>query len=182
LGADVIYFNGRNRMEAEIPLFRSSHDALRFAYLFNAQQYAMTPMAKLMGGHGSGKGLVGVDGAAQAGMIRAEVERLPVIERSCIIARYSHDAKEKIPAQIALVEPVIIWIGGVQHRRMIEQLILRFYGKKVNLGSLADYFGVNPSTTTRKWQRVRDRLMDVQYRASILIDDRLTAVGCVEYD
>jgi hypothetical protein len=167
-------------MEAEIPLFRSSHDALRFAYLFNAQQYAMTPMAKLMGGRGSGKGLVGVDGAAQAGMILGRVSQLPKIERYVIVARYSL-GKEGVEAKMELILPVVASMPtGMVHRRMIDHLIQRYFGEKVLLGQLAGMFDVNPDTVTAKWRQVRDRLREIESRAQYLIADELARCGIVE--
>jgi len=48
----------------EAPLFRSGHEALRFAYAYNPQQYPMTLMARMMRGPGigSGRGLHGIEG------------------------------------------------------------------------------------------------------------------------
>lgn len=80
-------------------LFKNPHDALFFALRFSSQQYAQTPMAKQLrraaaeagGGAaiGSGKGLVALDGAAQAGLIMARVEKLSPLQRACIVARFS---------------------------------------------------------------------------------------------
>ena len=60
------------------PIFASAHAALVFAFNFCTEQYAPSVMAKLIRGGpvGSGKGLVGMDGAGQAGMILAEVQSL----------------------------------------------------------------------------------------------------------
>lgn len=53
-------------------------------------RYALSPMAKLMKtGIGAGKGLVALDGAAQAGIIRARVAQLPTLQAVCIVARYA---------------------------------------------------------------------------------------------
>src|SRR5574340_220522 len=78
-------------------LFPSTHNALRFAFEFNPEQYGEGTLAGLLkraAGIGSGKGLVGLDGAAQAGMILAEVWRLPALERHAIIARYGQRRTE----------------------------------------------------------------------------------------
>lgn len=72
------------------PLFKNAHDALVFAFNYSDEQYAKTPMSKVMTqGKGTGKGLSGNDGAAQAGMIRAEIRRLGQIGEAILTARYA---------------------------------------------------------------------------------------------
>lgn len=75
-------------MEVE-PLFLSAHEALIFAFNFADQQYAQSPMARLYRTPGSGRGLVGVDGAGEAGMIMAEVMRLDQLERDALCVRFT---------------------------------------------------------------------------------------------
>jgi hypothetical protein len=74
------------------PLFRSPHAALVFAYSFVAQPER--PLMNRMGQDYSppGKGLGGLDGAAQAGFIRAEVEQLGKLVEAIIIARFAPHA------------------------------------------------------------------------------------------
>lgn len=70
------------------PLFESAHGALVFAFNFSGQCYDRPMMNRLASpAIGSGKGLVGLDGAAQAGMIRAEVKTLGKLAESILIAR-----------------------------------------------------------------------------------------------
>ena len=72
------------------PLFRNAHDALRFAFNFSGQAYDRPMMNRIAApALGSGKGLVGLDGAAQAGMIRSEVQALGRLPEAVIIARIS---------------------------------------------------------------------------------------------
>jgi len=80
----------------ESPLFRSTHDALMFAFNFAGQQSPRTPMTSLFKtpGLGTGKGLSGLDGAAQAGFIIAEVCRLQDDQRNVIVARYDRSTHE----------------------------------------------------------------------------------------
>lgn len=60
------------------PMFKSAHAALVFALNYSMQQYDRPLINRIAAGHTkeSHKGLSGVDGAAQAGMIRAELARL----------------------------------------------------------------------------------------------------------
>ena len=72
------------------PLFKNSYDALVFAFNYSGQQYGKSPMIKITGTHmPSGKGLSGVDGAAQAGFIRAEVAAMGRILEAILIARFA---------------------------------------------------------------------------------------------
>lgn len=69
-------------------LFQSTHAALVFAYNFAGQ--AAPPILYRLGqvqAAVQGKGLSGVDGAAQAGFIRYEVARLGKVEEALIIGR-----------------------------------------------------------------------------------------------
>lgn len=60
------------------PTFASTHAALAFAFNFSSEQYAPSIIGRLLMGQpiGSGSGLSGLDGAAQAGMVLAEVTHL----------------------------------------------------------------------------------------------------------
>ncbi|AEV24611.1 hypothetical protein Dsui_0191 [Azospira oryzae PS] len=74
--------------EAFAPLFDTAHGALVFAFNFSVQCYDRPMMNRMAApGVGSGKGLVGIDGAAQAGMVRAEVHALGKLAEAIIIAR-----------------------------------------------------------------------------------------------
>ena len=74
--------------EVFAPLFESAHGALVFAFNFSGQCYDRPMMNRLASpAIGSGKGLVGLDGAAQAGMIRAEVQAMGKLAEAILIAR-----------------------------------------------------------------------------------------------
>lgn len=72
----------------ETGLFESAHGALVFAFNFSGQAYDRPMMNRLAApAMGTGKGLVGLDGAAQAGMIRSEIQRLGDLAEAILIAR-----------------------------------------------------------------------------------------------
>lgn len=74
--------------ELETPLFASAHSALVFAFNFSGQSYDRPMMNRMADGpKRSGKGLVGLDGAGQAGFIRAEVSALGKLAEAVIVAR-----------------------------------------------------------------------------------------------
>lgn len=78
-----------NDTASNSPLFTSAHAALVFAFNFNMQQYDRPLMNRLAGKQAasSGLGLSGLDGAAQAGMIRRRVATLPVVYQSILVTR-----------------------------------------------------------------------------------------------
>ena len=74
-------------MQDEI-LFNSAHGALVFAFNFSGQAYDRPMMNRLATPSvGTGKGLVGLDGAGQSGFIRAEVKAMGKLSEAIIIAR-----------------------------------------------------------------------------------------------
>ena len=78
-------------------LFTSAHGALVFAFNFSGQSYDRPAMNRLATpALGTGKGLVGLDGAAQAGFIRAEVKAMGKLAEAIIIARI---APRSMPCQ-----------------------------------------------------------------------------------
>ena len=67
------------------PLFESTRNAIKFAFGYSTEQYGESVLGKLQRRDaGSGKGLVGMDGAGQAGMVLAEVWRLKPLERAAM--------------------------------------------------------------------------------------------------
>lgn len=72
----------------EQSIFTSAHAAMVFAFNFSSQNYDRPMMNRLASpAVGTGKGLVGLDGAAQAGFVRAEVQGLGPLAEAILIAR-----------------------------------------------------------------------------------------------
>ena len=165
------------------PLFSSAHAALTFAFRYSMQQYEPTILARLMArvaGLGSGKGLVGLDGAAQAGFILRELDALPHNERNIIVARMSVDPKEMLTAMMALIPQATASLGtGVHNRRMVDALVQRYFGRKGNLKILAEQFGVHPNTMTQRWVCIRRMLREIEDRAMERIENLLLEAGIV---
>lgn len=150
------------------PLFASAYDALAFAFRFNAQQYSPTPMARLMRGQiGSGKGLVGIDGAAQAGFILGLIGQLQEWEQAAICARFSIDRKRMYWARNSLITPAMASLGtGVHNRRMVDALVQKHFGLRVRTNEIALDCGVNKNTMTGYWTLIRKTLSEIE-RAAI---------------
>ncbi len=169
----------------DAPLFRSGHEALRFAYAYNPEQYPMTLMARMMHGVGigSGRGLYGTYGAAVAGSIKRIVATLPEARRDALICRYARTESDYIPAMQSLLRPAVAALGtGIHPTRLVLKLICRYYNRpaKIKLSVLCDEFALPAATMTRRWQRVRDQLRALESEAMSMVDDRFVSAGLVE--
>ena len=83
----------------EQALFGSVEEALTFAFNYSVEQSPRTPMTALVqgGAIGSGKGLYGVDGAAQAAMILNKLDTLPKEQRWVLTVRFAADVQPECP-------------------------------------------------------------------------------------
>lgn len=165
-------------------IFSSGHEALRFAYAYNAQQYPMTIMGRMMRGSimGSGRGLHGLDGAAIAGSVKRVVEALPSRYRYALECRYALTDREFERAFTHLLQPALTSLGtGVHSTRLVMQLICRHFGRPqvVKLATLADEYSMDATTITRRWQRVHARLREIESAAACAADDALVTAGLV---
>jgi hypothetical protein len=141
-------------------LFQNSHEALLFAFNFSTAQYGVSEMARLAGPMASsGKGLVGVDGAGQAGMIMRKVDALDRFHRACIVARYSQRFEEckccrnaSMPLQQyreatgTLADWSAQFITGLSLRQLRVVIIRSFYEPGVSFKAEAENLNVPKST------------------------------------
>jgi hypothetical protein len=140
-------------------LFPSPHAALKFAFNFT-HGTLKRPSINVLAGKGGGpigRGLVGLDGAAQAGMVRAELEALAapdhegrarpalaLVRRNIITARFApesepcscrspccrgvRDAGEWRAAIVLLVEFVLLeGLGGTKSHYRLRQAVVHRY-------------------------------------------------------
>ncbi len=164
------------------PLFPSAHAALMFAHWFAHQAGpAPTAHAKLMRGPvGSGKGLAGLDGAGQAGMILAEVATLAPILRAVITARFAPEFSPEYRAAIVkvLLPHAAAQLGsGINSRRLVGDLVQRYFGVKVQHADLAERHELSESAIRAKWRPIRERLRADEARSWEAISDRLRIAG-----
>lgn len=163
------------------PLFDSTWAALAFAFRYSTQQYQPTPMARLMRGSiGSGKGLAGLEGAGQAGIIRAEVEKLPTFERCAVVARFAIENKERYDAMLGLIVPATACLGtGVHNRRMVDNLVQRYFGARCFLKDLAATHDVHPDTMTQRWSCIKRQLREIEHLGVDRVEIHLQNAGLV---
>lgn len=143
------------QIQGENMLFQNAHGALVFAFNFSGQCYDRPMMNRMASpAIGSGKGLVGLDGAAQAGMIRAEVKGMGKLAEAILIARVAprmtpcscrssccsgfKPNKEWTDAVAVLADHVrtTVFAGCVVNGLMRREYLVRYFTKKEDRMSL----------------------------------------------
>lgn len=161
-----------------IELFSSAHAALTFAYQFSCQAYDRPLMNRLSDKPSPpGKGLAGLDGAAQSGIIRAMVASLGGLFENIIIARYAprsvpcsckkscckgyKDNQEWVCAVAWLADHMrtTALLGCTTNGLMRREYVSRYFTKKSdrsNLLTLAAKNGVADRTVFNHMETVRN--------------------------
>ena len=157
-------------------LFKNTHDALMFAYNYSSQQYALSPMSKLMkgGGGGSGKGLVSLDGAGQSGIILTRLAQMTPLEQACITARYAPRYeecpcclnKDKMTEQYReaiaeLAEWALSVCTGLTIRNMRGAIIRSFFERGVSITAAAKELNVAKATAYDQKARIHKALKEL---------------------
>lgn len=191
------------------PLFNSAHAALTFAFQYSGQQYDLSPMGRAMRGPtGSGLGLVGMDGAGQAGIIRAMVRRLGRLQEAIIVARF---APRTVPCcGCGSPKPSPEWCdainviqdaagsaalsGQMSHRQLRAVIVERAFGGAASLAEMAERCEVHRHTASKHnglilmWLRGRRAhpgkaaVPGVEQLALVEIEDALISAGLVGED
>lgn len=193
---------------SEFEFFHSSHRALKHAYSFDPEVIARSPASRLAAPSVGGGGLVGLDGAALAGWIRAEIGQLAPLHEILLTARYaphrhlcrceraccagSKPNEEWERAVSELVKrSMSVLAGMVVHYRVRRGLIEKLFGVEVTLVELAAQAGVHRDTVSEQHARLvrfikgdrggrgRDGTVGELQRAETAIDERLRARGIV---
>lgn len=177
------------------PIFSSAHQAMLFAFTYSELQHGTAGAAERIIalaareryerelGH-VGRGLKGLDGAAQAGMIKSCVLAQGHLEQHVIIARFarlSPSAQQNACASIALYARKTPVVGDAIRKRLQALVVItrRHYGLRVNLGQLADSENVD-ARTVRRWQyEMRRWLNAVDRRAMDEAEFRLQKAGVI---
>ena len=180
-------------MAADSPLFRSTHDALIFCFEYAGQQSPRTPMTSLLkgGNIGSGKGLSGLDGAAQAGFILAAVGRLPDVQHNVIVARYhrathececceqptrSYEWRNAIDALTHCVE-----LEGVNKKVRLMLVERVFNGTKISIDRISKENSLNNRTLYRQLASIKEKYRKQEKLAMAELEQYFIAVNVVGY-
>ena len=167
-------------------LFNSTHAALTYAFNYAGQQSPKTPLMSLIknpgdGQLGTGKGLMGLDGAAQAGMILAEVCRLSDEQHNVIVARYGRVMHEcKCCGQDAPSDEWRAAIDALSHCDELEgvhkkvRLIIverALCGGKLESDKLAREYGHCKTVLYKQLNLVRERFRKIERLAINELDN-----------
>lgn len=161
-------------------LFRSAHEALTFAYRYEHHQSQRTPMTSLMpqGQLGSGRGLVGLDGAAQSGMILGALRKLPQTQQQVVAVRYGDipmvcgccgNSDGRPAAWLECVDALSHWCTSTHdlHRDVRRALIIKAVcrrGRNI-VHESAQRYDVAERTLRRRLTDAKDQLGRVENEA-----------------
>lgn len=175
-------------------MFGSAHQALMFAYTFSANQYGVTAAAeRLIASFGRdryerleavarGRGLRGLDGAAQAGMIKRIAEDLPALQHLAVEARFNVLARDRQNVAIGLMAlGVRKQLGITDPTQLVVSLVGKHYGRDAEIEQLGENAGIPKRTMIRRWVEIRRKLREVDQRALDLVEDALAQRGVVQH-
>lgn len=174
-------------------LFDNLDQALHFAFNYQSRHYALNPYNKLVARpSASGKGLVAMNGAAQAGLILAAIQRQDELPRACIIARYTQqteiceccgaDAMSR-PYQAAIQTltqslPPQGRALSTAMRQFLPWIIRAFFERNISIQQLAQRFEIGKSAAYEKknqvWSWLSEVDRDAQEKISIALDKVLS--------
>jgi hypothetical protein len=188
------------------PLFRSVNHALAFAHNFTHGTLKRTGLQKMMGGPvKSGRGLAGLDGAAQAAIIKSMIEAMPKVYSSTLIARFapqqdecscgrsccrgwkeSEDWARAIDWLAAHVYEIGL-CAGIGHWKFRRSVLMRYFGSSISFLTIANECGVHRHTASELNLRIvdyfRGKSIDakkgVEWRARIEFEGKLAASGLI---
>lgn len=150
----------------EDALFNNAFQALTFAFRFSAEQYDRPLMNKLADkGSRPGKGLAGINGAGQSGMIRREVKALGPLYEAIVIASFAPHSvpcqckaaccsgekinKEWSEAIYVITDAAMMQLSGrLSHYQLRRGIVERQFGVKKTLTDLATKCGVDRDTAS----------------------------------
>ncbi|MFP3186792.1 MAG: hypothetical protein RXS25_39500 [Paraburkholderia sp.] len=165
---------GNHMTDTEQKLFRTPQDALVFAFNYSTQTRDRSAMDRMAApSPRTGKGLSGNDGAAQAGMIRRELEQLTDIERAVLVARFAprsspcacgracccgHIPNPEYADAIRTLEQAAMAIlpsGTLVHYQLRRGLVEKATGIKIEIKALAIKCGVAERTAYAHWEVIK---------------------------
>lgn len=179
------------------PMFRTTKGALAFAYNFSHGAVKKPFLASMVGVSRPGRGLGGLDGAAQAGMIKAEVDKVGDPGRWIVAARF---VPQKSPCSCGSACCVgfklnpewagyVDWLtkhvhhlaklGTFSHYHLRRALVVRYFGGEVSLKDVAAKCGINRDTASAHNKAVVEYLEAEERKAYHQLDGELHAQGLI---
>ena len=175
-------------------LFHSTHAALTFAYNFQGSP-ALSVMNRMANKPGPmGKGLAGLDGAGQAGIIRRHVASLGKFHESIIIAEFAPKSMPCSCGSLCCIGKMRNqeWIDAVgyiadivrtealsEHRTthpIRRACVEKFFGIKISAVRMSEQLGIDQDTAGKMIAKVKRYLMVEHFKARNAIDQSLIEV------
>lgn len=121
-----------------------------------------------------------MDILTQKGMIKSYVCRQPDIDKHHLVATFGR-GKERTDAQNKVRDWVLARLPtGLHNRRMLYELVAKFYGKAVDLQAIAEHMNIEPVLVMTDWGRVKTILEAVQYRVDGQTQQRYRDEGMID--
>lgn len=187
-------------------VFRTVRGAVMFAMNFTHGTLKQSTLAEMMGGGRVGRGLGGLDGAAQAGMIRAELCRLRQRRMSIMIARCAPATTpcscrspccrgwRENPEWAEAITDLTGYVleeglaGTVLHLRLRRAMVGRYFlgkaavvnGQKLNLVEIARACGVHVNTASAHHKAIVEHLKLEEQLATYEVEGVLKDAGIID--
>lgn len=174
------------------PIFNTVNGALLFALNFSHGTVKKPGLATLMGGGSKGRGLGGLDGAAQAGMLLAELEALKPHRTAILVARFTvqslpcscaracckryRDNPEWLEAIAKVAEACLVVCPPVTHYRVRLGMILRYFGAKASFKDIAAECRVSRNTVSQinskvvEWLKLEEKKARWEYEGILKVE------------
>lgn len=111
-----------------------------------------------------GEPLSAIDILTQKGMVKSYIFRQTPVAKYHLLASYSR-GHERIDAQNKLRDYLLARMPtGIHNRRMLYELVAKFYGKPVDLTALAEHLNIESFVVLKAWRLVDGMLDDLRYR------------------
>lgn len=181
-------------------LWDSPHAALAFGFRYSSDQYPPTALAKMIGRSGDrppSRGLSGVDGAAQAGMIIAEVLELrnaahqyalaarfatrgqPCVCGSPCCSKYRRsELWDRCIAELAEIGLGHL-SGHMSNIRLRRTIVARYFGERVNVEVMAERCRVHRNTASSQQAKLVEWLKALEKDAMNAITNAMAEKGMV---
>lgn len=179
------------------PVFASAHAALKFALNFSHGTLKKNFLAQAQGGGAPGRGLGGLDGAAQAGMILAELGNLSSVRRYIQVGRFAPPSTpcacrsqccsgaRETPAWTEAVDYLTEYAlaagltGTISHYRLRRALVMRYLGVRGSFVAMAAACHVNRDTASDNYRRFAEHFKTEERHGFYEIEGRLKAAGII---
>jgi hypothetical protein len=179
------------------PLFESAAAAAAFALNFSGENYQLAAINRMaQPSVSSGKGLSGLDGAAQAGMIRAELEAVGLLGESIIIADIAPKTKPCFCKAACCSGEVLNpeWAAAIgvlsniakelkicpAYMNVRHNLLRRFFGVALEITEIARMCGVSRETVSIHNSKLVSAFKLLKKKAWADFDHRLLQAGMIE--